>query len=274
MSRLIVRRDFLLGLPVFAGIAGCRQDTSRPDGMIAGEAGNISRVNDGDSLSLDTGLTVRLAGIEAPRKAWRDRQAEPLADEASDMLVLAALGRKCQLYYGGLTRDRYDRALAHVIVQDETGNEIWLNGMMVEQGGARVRTWADNSARVDEMLAFERNARSEKMGIWSHEFYQVLNPEELPDADRGLAIVEGQISQLSEVLEADSKCEPDADGRLRISLGLALVRSNARKELEVGQIIRVRSGVRRTKNEAGDYAGDAYLSPDHWAQFETNISKI
>ena len=32
------------------------------------------------------------------------------------------------VYEGGLNRDRYDGALAHVIVKDETGADLWLNG--------------------------------------------------------------------------------------------------------------------------------------------------
>ena len=36
------------------------------DGLPKGEAGRVVRIIDGDALVLDTGLVVRLAGIEAP----------------------------------------------------------------------------------------------------------------------------------------------------------------------------------------------------------------
>jgi endonuclease YncB( thermonuclease family) len=64
------------------------------------------------------------------------------------MLEDMALGREVQLFYAGLTRDRYDRTLAHVMTTDALGPDLWLNREMVARGGARVRVYPDTAVRA------------------------------------------------------------------------------------------------------------------------------
>ncbi|MEL7481508.1 MAG: hypothetical protein AAGJ29_08095, partial [Pseudomonadota bacterium] len=51
-----------------------------------GEVGRVVRVIDGDALVLDTGLVVRLAGIEAPSPERRGRRGQPYADTSARVL--------------------------------------------------------------------------------------------------------------------------------------------------------------------------------------------
>ena len=67
-------------------------------------------------------------------------RTSPALRKRASILKAAALGRQARLWYGGLSRDDYERALAHVIARDEAGAEVWLNGLVVRQGAARVRT--------------------------------------------------------------------------------------------------------------------------------------
>lgn len=103
------------------------------------------RVIDGDALVLDTRQSVRLIGIEAPARPYKDRVGAPYFEESRRMLEDMALGREVQLFYAGLTRDRYDRALAHVVTTDALGPDLWLNREMVARGGARMRVYPDTS---------------------------------------------------------------------------------------------------------------------------------
>lgn len=96
------------------------------------------RVFDGDALSLDTGRSVRLIGIEAPAAPYRNREGEPGYETSKRVLEDMELGREVELRFAGLTRDRYDRALAHVVTTDALGPRLWLNSEMVKKGGARV----------------------------------------------------------------------------------------------------------------------------------------
>ncbi len=253
------RRWILAAGACFVGGCGFRKDMQdlRP-----GEEGHVVQVRDGDALVLNTGLVVRLAEIEAPRAAWRDRKADAYGEDAKALLTQAALGRRAQIFYGGLTRDRYERAITHVIVKDETGRDIWANGLMVRSGAARVHSWADNCTRARQLYALENEARSAGRGLWALPQYAPISPNEMPDQGRGLVLVEGQIRRLIETDEADSFCRSASDAGLELELGLVLSRSRGRIPIEVGDKVRVRSGLRISDD------GRRFLKLDHWAQFE------
>ena len=189
MTARLTRRTLLAGLA--AGLSGC----AREDPFAAlsdGEAGRIVRVYSGHSLSLDGGTGVRLAEIEAPADAYEDRPAQVHAAEATAICVRLALGRDATLRYGGLSRDRYDRAIAHVFIADRAG-ALWLNGALVEAGAARVRTWPDNHAMAAALLQRERAARRAGRGLWALPDYRVLTPGEAVRA-RGFHLVEGIVA--------------------------------------------------------------------------------
>ncbi len=123
----------------------------------AGERGRVVEVIDGDTVVLETGLQVRLAGVQAPKLplgragfvAW------PLADEAKAALANLALGHDVELRYVGRTRDRHGRALAHLVVD----GALWAQGAMIDARMARVYSFPDNRALVGDLLAREARAR-------------------------------------------------------------------------------------------------------------------
>ncbi len=235
----------------------------QPDTTLTiGESGRIVDVRDGDALVLSTGLSVRLAEIEAPRMGWKDRPADAYGEESARVLEIAALGRQAQLSYGGLTRDRYDRAIAHVTVQDETGGKLWLNGYLARQGAARVRTWADNATRVRELYLLENEARTAGVGLWSMDAYRILSPLELDDAGRGLKIVEGVVGAVRENGQPYSYMTASSETGMVLSIGLGMARSRDRMNIEPSDRIRLRGGLRTDENR------DTRLKLDHWGQIE------
>ena len=153
--------------------------------------GVVVEVVDGDTVRLSSGLEVRLVGIQAPKlplgrpnfKSW------PLAVAAKATLEQLVGGARVRLAYGGRRRDRHGRALAHLYQADER----WVQGEMLRRGMARVYTFADNTARIAEMLALERAARAAGRGIWSHPFYKVRAVTETPDFLHSFQIVEGRV---------------------------------------------------------------------------------
>jgi endonuclease YncB( thermonuclease family) len=118
------------------------------DGLEPGERGPLVRVVDCDTTVLDTGQSVRLVGIEAPSGGYRDCARQPYHTKSKRMMEDMVLGREVQLHYDSLTRDRYDRALAHAQTVDALGPTLWLNAEMVKRGGARVRVHPDTSAAI------------------------------------------------------------------------------------------------------------------------------
>lgn len=162
-------------------LAGCGQGGL--ERLAAGETGKVASVHSGDSFTLDSGLEVRLAGVETPRGD------APYADQARTALTLLVAGRPVQLLYGGARRDHYGRALAQVKLVN--GGD-WVEGVMLRKGEARARTWADNRAMAKAMLEDEAYARNRSLGLWALKDYRVLVPRET-EGQRGFQIVEGRV---------------------------------------------------------------------------------
>ena len=94
-----------------------------------------------------------------------------------------------ELLYGGLRRDSQGRALAQVRLAD---NRAWVQGMMLRDGMARVRTWADNRGMAQPMLDDEARARLAKAGLWGQGIFRVLVPSEVDRDAEGFQVVEGR----------------------------------------------------------------------------------
>jgi len=190
---------------ISASLTACGSEAPL-DTLAQGETGRVVRIIDGDALVLDTGLSVRLVGIEAPAPERRNREGQPFADEATRMLEDMALGREVQLIYPGITRDRYDRALAYVRTNDNLGPELWLNEEMIRLGGARARVYPDTAPLGDQMVALEAEARAASVGLWALKDWAILNAATLPDEARGFYIVTGRLGAIGDALDPEAKC--------------------------------------------------------------------
>ncbi len=156
------------------------------DRLSVGEQGRVAEVRSGDTLVLDSGLVVHLAGVEAPKGD------APFAAEARDQMRRLADGRMVQLLYGGARRDTYGRALAQVKLKSRG---VWLQGALLKAGAARARTWADNRAMAGELYEAEAFARNRSIGLWKLPAYRVLVPAEAVRAD-GFEVVEGRVRRV------------------------------------------------------------------------------
>ncbi|MAI90650.1 thermonuclease family protein [Ponticaulis sp.] len=193
----------LCGLLTLAALllSACGQDIR--DDWLRGEQGRVARVIDGDSLVLETGLVVRLVSVEAPAFAWNERLEHPYAEQSKRALERLTLGREVQLYYPGMTEDRYERALAQVYVSPEAGDDIWVNLEMIERGAAWVRLYADTAGGSELLLDAEDRARMTETGLWER-YSPFHTPDEIARLDGEFAITQGRLvyEELS-----DGSCE-------------------------------------------------------------------
>jgi micrococcal nuclease len=251
---IITRRMALAGL---AGLAsGCAGEAD----LAEGEQGRIARVMDADVLALDTGLRVRLAEIEAPAPGYSNRADEPYAIEARDALERAALGREARLWYGGLSRDGYERAIAHVIARDEVGGDVWLNGLVARQGLGRVRSYPDNCTRARRLLALESEARAAKRGLWSEPHWRIRTLDDLADAPN-FSIIEGELVSTSNVAgDGDAHLIPSG---IKLDIGERLGPPDI--QFAVGTRLRIRGRI-DTRPVAQGAA--PLIRITHWPQVE------
>lgn len=157
------------------------------------KSGMVVTIVDGDTVTLKSGVEIRLVGIQAPKLPLGRRgfMAWPLASEAKAALSKLTLGKKVSLSYGGRKSDRHGRLLAHL----KTPNGVWVQGALLNAGMARVYTFSDNRGRATEMLAQEVAARGARRGIWSLRYYRILTPG---DAGRHIGtfqLIEGKVLQ-------------------------------------------------------------------------------
>lgn len=164
------------------------------------ETGRIISVIDGDTVALEDGREIRLVGLQAPKLGLGRRNFEdwPLAAEARAYLEAMVLNSDVRLSYGGRREDRYGRLLAHLHLRDGT----WVQGTMIAEGMARVYSFSDNRACVEELLSLEREARQARRNIWREAYYRLLfadAPDELLEHVDSFQIVEGTIRKATRV---------------------------------------------------------------------------
>lgn len=167
------------------------------EALTPGPSGTVVSISDGDTFDLDTGLTVRLVGIQAPKLPLGRPNFEPwpLGDDARAKITDLALGETVSLYYGGESRDRHGRALAHVVVDGDDG-PVWIQAEMLKAGLARVYSFPDNRACLAELYAAERIGRAERRGVWRDPFYAIRDatrPETVLDRLGQYELVEGRV---------------------------------------------------------------------------------
>jgi endonuclease YncB( thermonuclease family) len=176
----------LLGRPAQAA----RRDPAMTALLALSEAqrGIVAGVTDSATLSLQDGIGVRLAGIE-PVLATPGG-TEHWEDAARALLGLLALERTVSLRGAAAGLDRYGRVVAQAVRDDG----LWLQGMLLEAGAARVQppvAWTLSAA----MLRREAAARRHRYGIWQSPRYAVRKPGELQHEGGGFVVVEALIAK-------------------------------------------------------------------------------
>jgi endonuclease YncB( thermonuclease family) len=136
-----------------------------PRQILPAESVRVTGVIDGDTIVLSDGQRVRYLGIDAPEMG-KDGPADFLAQESTQFNRRLVLKKEVRLVYGEEKRDRYDRLLAYVFLD----NGVFVNGELVKQGLAKVLYHGPRMERFDELLQFQREAIQDSRGIWAKAF--------------------------------------------------------------------------------------------------------
>jgi micrococcal nuclease len=119
----------------------------------------VIRIIDGDTirvlLSEGEEEPVRLIGIDA------SEQGDPLADEATAFLARLVDGETVMLVADQSNRDRYNRLLRYVFVDD-----LFVNEELVRAGLALARRYPPDTAMAERLEKAEADARRDEVGVW------------------------------------------------------------------------------------------------------------
>ena len=126
------------------------------------EAQRVSRVFDGDTISVSGVGVVRMIGVDAPEKTGGYRASEPFGDAATKYMKALLEGQEVRLEYEGPRKDPYNRTLAYVFLRDGR-----LANIEIIRAG-----WAETYRRFDyarkpAFLTAEHEAQVAKRGMWA-----------------------------------------------------------------------------------------------------------
>lgn len=148
-------RILLVTLVILGFCQGCQSKTLEYETYI------VKRVIDGDTILLANGERVRLIGVDTPETVHPKKPVEYFGKEASAFTRKMCEGKKVRLEYDQTKRDKYDRLLAYVYLEDET----FVNAEIVKQGYGHAYTKFPFKY-LDEFREYERYARENKRGLW------------------------------------------------------------------------------------------------------------
>jgi len=135
----------------------------------------VAYVYDGDTIKLENGKKIRLLGIDTPEVASHYQKATPGGNAAKKWLKKQLDGSDVYLEYDQQQRDKYKRLLAHVFL--ENGEHI--NTALVKNGLAIVNLFPPNFRYKDELLAAQKVAQQQQLGMWAMKRYQLTSADKV-----------------------------------------------------------------------------------------------
>lgn len=153
----------------------------------------VKKVYDGDTILLSNGQKIRFLGINTPEIEGRNKDLQAGGNEAKQWLLAKVEHKKVRLEKDVEKRDKYGRMLAHVFTKDNQH----LNLELVRQGFASVNIYPPNLKYTDELVAAQKQAEQEKLGVWQHTDYKVKQVKDLVGGKfKGWQRVVGEIKKI------------------------------------------------------------------------------
>lgn len=128
----------------------------------------VVKVVDGDTLTVKIdgkNETLRLIGINTPETVDPRKPVQCFGKEASNKAKELLNGKKVRLESDSTQddRDKYDRLLRYVILEDGTN----FNKMMIREGYAHEYTYNNPYKYWTDFKDAEREARTNQRGLWA-----------------------------------------------------------------------------------------------------------
>ena len=151
----------------------------------------IEKIINAQTMITKDGKIIRLVGMDIPRPPGKQGD---IAHKARAFLAKHLTGKRVRLY---ATKDkqtgrknRMGHHLRHVELRERN---IWVQGALLANGLARVRTTVNNAGMSNQMYKLERKARKQDKGLWANKRYQLLAPETASKGIGAYQIVQGTV---------------------------------------------------------------------------------
>jgi micrococcal nuclease len=209
------------------------------------------------------GNLYSLTGIDVPDSA---DQTSELPKTALMRLTKLIEGKEIKTFVTQKDdRGRINRLGERLIHAVEPKGKIWIEGQLLSEGLARVRTTPDTPEMAKPLLAIEEKARNAGIGLWRLEEFQLLTPKAAVGKENAFHLVEGTVESVASLRNVTFvNFGPDWKTDFTIGLTPAMRKQLARRNFDPmklqGKTVRVRGWVR-------SYNGP-YIEPTHPEQIE------
>ena len=227
----------------------------------------IKKAIDATSLLEENGSIYALTGIDIPN----DNDTAP---QTQTRLAELVGDKKCTIYHTRSEKVGRINRMNHILGHLTCGkDDVWVQGTLIAEGLARVRTTPENKEQFLKMLELEKSARKNKLGLWAIPMNQILLPEKSFQNINNFVIVEGQIFATAQNKESIF-LNFTSDWKTDFSIGIPAKLRKDFSKLRIdpmslkGKKIRVRGWMR-------SYNGP-YIELDHAEQLElvTDIQAV
>lgn len=219
----------------------------------------IKQAIDAITLLSETGEIYSLTGLNIPD----DNDTAP---KTQKRLTELTAGKNCTIYQTRNEKvgriNRMNQILGHFTCGKD---DIWIQGTLLNEGLARVRTTPENDQLATMMLILESAARGRKQGLWSLPVNAPLPHDKADTRINSFEIVEGKIfatAQNRDAIFLNFTSDWKSDFSIGIPAKLRRDFSKSRIDLMSlkGKTVRVRGWMR-------NYNGP-YIELDHAEQLE------
>lgn len=142
------------------------QEENETDDEIVTTKCKVIRIVDGDTIVVDYNGSeekVRLIGVDTPESVHPNESKNTEEGiETSNYTKERLNGKTVELELDVQERDKYGRILAYVYIDGEMYNKELLR-----LGYAKLATYPPNVKYVDEFTKIQKEARENKVGLWS-----------------------------------------------------------------------------------------------------------
>lgn len=122
----------------------------------------VEKVLDGDTIRLSNQEVVRLIGVDTPESNHSEVPVQLFSQEASKFTKQLCEGFKVRLDYDEQRKDKYNRTLAYVYLEDGR----MVNEELIKRGYAYVMRRFPFEKK-EEFLKLQKRAQDEQRGLWS-----------------------------------------------------------------------------------------------------------
>lgn len=156
----------------------------------------IVKIIDPITIQFKNGELAALSGLDIPD--YTLHEPGPLSQSAMVVLRDQLLGEMVSCYgvknqKDGL-KNRMNQRLCQIIKKD---GQIWMQGLLLELGIARIRTTHTNTDMIAQMRAAEKKAENAKAGLWASPQYKTLTADQAAKADNSYALIQGKVYSAS-----------------------------------------------------------------------------